>query len=360
MKRFERIAAGGIAISMAVGLMTNSAAAAETIKLTFITGFPPGVTTVGAFIDVFAPKVNEALAKGGKYQIDWNLAHSGQVVKPRGEPEALQSGLGDIGLITTAFHLDRVPLYRLPYVTPFASKDPDVVVAAVLAAQKANPAYEEHWRSIGSTPVGLAEAVDNYVIISKTRLATLGDLKGLKVGAAGPNIPWLQPLGVAGVTSDLAAFYNGLATGIFEAALAWPQAMGGFKLCEPAPHALDADIGVGSIIALNMNVAVYEKLPADVKTAMAEVAAVWSKDADARLLAATAAAYERCKTEFRLQYTKMSDADRVAWAKSLPPFGLDWAKETDAKGMPGTKVLRGYMDELRKANQPIARHWDRE
>jgi len=67
-----------------------------------------------------------------------------------------------------------------------------------------------------------------------------------------------------------------------------------------------------------------------------------------------------CTKDFGLKYTKLSDAERVAWAKSLPPFGLDWAKETDAKGMPGTKILGGYMDSLRAAKQPIARNWDKE
>lgn len=353
-------AVAALALGFAVAGTALPATAAETIKLTYVSGFAPGTVAVGAFIDVFAPQVNAALAKAGKYQIDWNIAHSGQVVKVRGEPEAIQSGLGDIGMVVTAFHLDRVPLYRLSYVTPFSTKDPDVQTAAVQTVQNANPIYLEHWKAIGIVPVALSQAVDNYVIVSKSSLTKLADLKGKKVGAAGPNLPWLAPLGTAGVTSDLGAFYNSLATGVYEAALAWPQAIGGFKLCEPAPHALDADIGVGSTLVLSMNADVYGKLPAEVKAVMAAIGPAYSKDSHNRLLATTKAAYEMCTKDFGLKYTKLSDAERTAWARGLPPFGLDWAKETDAKGMPGTKVLTGYMDELRKAKQPVARNWDKE
>ncbi|MBM3561479.1 MAG: hypothetical protein FJX53_16720 [Alphaproteobacteria bacterium] len=209
----------------------------------------------------------------------------GQVVKVRGEAEAIQSGLGDIGMVVTALYLDRVPLYRMSYVTPFSTKDPDVQTAAVQAVQDANPIYLEHWKAIGITPVALSQAVDNYVIGSKTPLAKLADFKGKKVGGAGPNLPWLAPLGVAGVTSDLGAFYNSLATGVYEAALAWPQALGGFKLCEPAPHALYADIGVGSTLVLAINVGVLGKLPAEVKAAMAEVGPAYGRDSHNRPLA---------------------------------------------------------------------------
>lgn len=63
--------AGGVA---AASLPAN---AAESINLTFITGFPPPVTAIGAFIDAYAPAVNAQLAKTGNYTVNWNMAHSG-------------------------------------------------------------------------------------------------------------------------------------------------------------------------------------------------------------------------------------------------------------------------------------------
>ncbi|MBT5945564.1 MAG: C4-dicarboxylate ABC transporter permease, partial [Rhodospirillaceae bacterium] len=55
-----------------------------------------------------------------------------------------------------------------------------------------------------------------------------------------------------------------------------------------------------------------------------------------------------------------SDAERLAWAKALPPLGKQWAEARNAAGQPGTEILKAWMGEMRAANQPIARQWDRE
>ena len=57
---------------------------------------------------------------------------------------------------------------------------------------------------------------------------------------------------------------------------------------------------------------------------------------------------------------QMSEDARVNWATSMPNIAKDWAAGLDKKGLPGTKLLRAYMDKMRAANQPIIRHWDRE
>jgi hypothetical protein len=37
-----------------------------------------------------------------------------------------------------------------------------------------------------------------------------------------------------------------------------------------------------------------------------------------------------------------------------------WADDQEKQGYPGKAVLKAYMDEMRAANQPILRNWDRE
>ena len=68
------------------------------------------------------PEVNARLAKSGNYTLRYTEAF-GTVVKPRGEFEGVQRGIGQIGLIVTAFHTDKVPLSSVSYVTPFVSVD---------------------------------------------------------------------------------------------------------------------------------------------------------------------------------------------------------------------------------------------
>lgn len=124
IKRKSLVGAAAIAaIAGGVAAASLPAAAEETVNLTFLTGFPPPVTAIGAFIDFYASAVNKQLAKNGNFTVNWNMAHSGQIVKPRGElegvelglGEGVELGLGDVGIIPTVFHADKLPLYELSF-----------------------------------------------------------------------------------------------------------------------------------------------------------------------------------------------------------------------------------------------------
>ena len=45
--------------------------------------------------------------------------------------------------------------------------------------------------------------VDNYVLISETPIKSLAEIKGRKIGAAGPNLPWVKAVGAAGNVLDV-------------------------------------------------------------------------------------------------------------------------------------------------------------
>ena len=115
------IAIGAVSILALASVLPASAA--KTINLTGISGYPPAATWVGAFVDTYLPTVNAELAKTGNYKINWNKGVSGTIVKPRGELEGVETGLGDVGLVVSAFHADKVPLYDVSFKTPFTSKD---------------------------------------------------------------------------------------------------------------------------------------------------------------------------------------------------------------------------------------------
>lgn len=353
------------AIALAAGfamtaLLPSAASAQENIKLTFITGFPIFSTFVSAFVEGYAPAVDAALAKTGNYKIEWNMAHSGQIVKPRGELEGVELGLGDIGDVTTPFHLDRVPLYRLAYVTPFTTKDPALLTAVHKTLQNKFPQFDQSWRVLNQLQVGMTAVVDNYLLISSTPMKKLSDIKGKKIGAAGPNLPWVTPIGAAGVQADLVTAYNSLSTGIYSGMIIWMQVSGAFKLCEPAPFALDAGLGAASIHSLNFNLDKWNSLPDEVKQALTGAGGAWNKMQIDRLVGGTAAMRQRCEKDFGMQYTRMDPQERLKWAKSMPNLAKQWAKEMNDKGLPGTQILSLYMDEMRAAKQPLARHWDRE
>jgi len=95
-----------MAAAVAFASLGGAVQAQQSINITLLSGFPPPVTVVGAAINTYVPAVDATLAKTGNYKIKWNLAISGQIVKPRGELEGVEIGIGDIAIVVTAFHAD--------------------------------------------------------------------------------------------------------------------------------------------------------------------------------------------------------------------------------------------------------------
>ena len=82
------------------------------------------------FINYYIPEIDKGLAETGNYKIEWNQAW-GQIVKVRGVLGGLQKGLGDVGVVTTVFHSDKVPMQLIAYATPFVTNDPKLVARTV-------------------------------------------------------------------------------------------------------------------------------------------------------------------------------------------------------------------------------------
>lgn len=349
--------AAAVAATVAVSV---PAAAQETIKLTAISGYPPVTSWVKSFQSVYIPAVNAELAKTGKYKINWNEAFSGQIVKPRGELEGIETGLGDLGMVVTAFHADKIPLYKISFVTPFVSKNLGLVVRAVDQLEAKFPSWNKAWARFNQVNLINTGAVDNYMVLSRTKMTSLADFKGKKLGAAGANLPWVTALGAAGVQTNLADAYNSLNTKIYEGGIFWAEAAGNFKLCEPAPFFLDASLGAVQSHNISVNADVWDSLPDEVKQALKNAAPAHQKAATDFVVNGAAKGIERCKKDFGSEVTKLSDSDRNKWAAVLNNAAKGWAEDLEKQGIPGKAVLSAYMDIMRANNQPIARHWDRE
>lgn len=53
----------------------------------------------------------------------------------------------------------------------------------------------------------------------------------------------------------------------------------------------------------------------------------------------------------------MSADQRAAWAKSLPDIASEWAAGLDAKGKPGSEMMRAYLAKLNGGDAAALRDW---
>jgi TRAP-type C4-dicarboxylate transport system substrate-binding protein len=336
------------------------AAAQQPIRLTIVSGNAPTFTAIGAAIEAFIPKVDELLARSGKYKITWVQGWSGSIVKPRGELEGIQTGLGDVGIVPGPFFPDKLTLYQIGYNTPFVTKNLDVSTGGMNHLLSKFPEMGGQGEKFDQIVLKSAGVADNYVLFTKREIARFSDLKGMKIAAVGANQPWVAAAGAIPVATELATQYNALQTGIFEGIVLWQQAFTAFRLCELAKFRLDVDFGAVSPILLTVNKDTWAKLPDEAKAAFREAANVWAAETDKRITANSEAGRQRCEKEHGLKTTRLSDEDRKAWAFALPNVAQSWAKRQDAANLPGSKMLATWMDYMREKKQPIVRQWDRE
>lgn len=353
-KRWMLSAATALAF---IPVMGTQAVAQEKISMIAIDGYPEKAMWVKEFSGFFIPRVNEELARSGKYMIEWQEAYGGTIVKPRGVLEGIKLGLGDIGIVTTIFHNSSLPSQGISAVTPFVSVDARIVAKAVDEIAKEFPQMNKELADENQVYLATGVVLDTYQLFSKTPIATIKDLEGKKVAGAGYNLRYLEGIkGAAGVRGGLPKFYNMVQTGLTDAAMLWPEAAKTFKIAEVAPYMLKADLGAVNTKTVTVNADVWKKLPDEVKGILQAVAVEYRDHIAAIAMDRAAASLEAYKAGGGT-VVEMSTDERVAWANAMPNIALDWAKALDEKGAPGSEMLKAYMAKLKAAGAIPIRDW---
>ncbi len=347
------------AVAMSLTAFSGSALAQKEIKLTAIDGYPAKALWVKTFIKYFVPAVDQALAKTSNYKIKWNLAWGGQIVKPKGVFKGLQKGLGDLGIVTTVFHADKVPLHGMAFATPFVTTDPGLLARTFDDMVATHPDFKKSWEKYNQVYLTNLAVLDSYNMFFKQPITSLSGVKGKKIAAAGLNMRYLKNTGAKGVGGSLVGYYNKLKTGVVDGAMVWAEAAVIFKIVEVAPHMMRASLGTVNSKAITVNAKTWKKLPNEVKQALQAAAIIYrdgtSKDVEAR----SKVMYKKF-AEKGGKVTPLSQAQREAWANSMPNVAKDWAASLEKKGVAGKKILGDYMNRMRAAKQPIIRQWDKE
>ena len=351
------MALGGAAL--AVLLAAPAAQAQKTLSLTAVDGYPPRALQVRTFLAYLIPEVDKRLAKSGEYKINWNKAFAGQIVKVRHVMTGMQKGLGDIGVVTSVFHQDKVPMQAVAYVTPFVTADPVLLSRTVDELAEQFPAMKEAWMKYNQVLLSSFSVIDTYQMFFRNRITKLEQFKGLKIAGAGINMRYLTGTGATPVIGSMVHYYNKFKTGAIDGSMLWTDAAVAFKLVEGAKFMLKADIGTANSKALTMNAGAYKRLPAAVRDVIHAVSADYRDHTAQQAIDDADKAYANYKAKGG-EIIQMSQAARENWAKTMPNIAKDWAGKLDKQGLPGTKLMTAYMDKMRAAKQPIIRHWDKE
>ncbi len=356
MKRRHLLSA--LAVIAAAAVPMSSANAQEEIKLTVISGHPPVSIAVSHVRDMLLPNIDKRLAAAGKYKITWTQAYAGTVAKPPGVLKAIEDGVADMGHTPHLFNADKLPLEQITYIAPFGPDDPLMVAAIIKKLHQRVPemgaAVAKHKQMVLAVL-----PTDRYHIVAKRPLAEVEDLKGVKLGTGGPAAAWIKNTGAIAVSSNLTQYYNSVQTGVFEGMIVFETSVRDYKFFEVAPYINTVGYGAMHASMLTFNTTRWKTLPKEVQDAiMTEVGpfegAVAKRYAEAGKESLEFAVSKGAKVvEFPI-------GERVKLAALLPNIAKEWAVDADKKGLPGTKVLKAYMEIMREMGVKPARDWDKE
>ena len=332
----------GTAVAATTALLSG-VALADKFTLRIGSGHPNGpavyVTDTAKF---FVPEVTKRVAAETSHEIEFVEGYGGAIAGVAETLEAVQNGILDIGVYCMCFEPAKLFLHNFPYYAPFGPQDSSEAMTAVRAVYNEVPELTSIFeKKYGQTLLGL-HGWDNYHLGTTDPWDTVEDLKGVKVGGAGPNLPWLEYAGAIPVQSTLPDGYMSLQTGVYNGWLMFPSAYLGFKFHEPAPNYTLIGFGAMGVNAMTMNSRSLKKLPEDVQKIIREVGAAYEAQAGASLNAAQQRGLTGL-TKVGASVKSLDESARAGWAKSLDEFPVKQAKEADSRGLPGSQVMKAYI-----------------
>lgn len=329
-------------------LMVSGAANALTMKGDNITlrmgsGHPPFITYVTQMSKFFAPRVKARVEKETKYKINFKEHYSGTVVKVFDTLEGVQDGRLDLGGWCVCFDDDKAMAMNIAYYLPFG--EPDAVKSGKVtrALIKKYPAlYQDFNKRYKQTLLGFT-GFNNYGLLTAFDWNSFDDLKGRKILAAGPNLPWVQ--GGIPVRTTIPKAAQQLQTGVGEGIILFPDTDYKLKLHEATKGGVYTimDFGATVQIVMTMNNRTRSKLPKEVVKIIDEVAQEWEEKTSESAQKDHAWGIEKLKAA-GVKIKTISPAAKKAWAEKLADWPNERAVAVKAKkGIDMATIMRDFI-----------------
>lgn len=343
-------------VMTAAFLLLSGTARAETFRLVIGAGHPVDASVwITSMRDFFQVEVKKRVETKTPHKIEWVEAYGGSIAKLGEVLEAVESGLMDIGDLHVPFEPAKLMAHNFPYFIPFGTPDP------VMASKAARKVYDEtpQLREILEkkyNQVYLATgSVGNYNLVTTFPWEKVEQLKGRKIAAAGPNIPWLQAVGAIPVQSNLNEAYTSLQTGVYQGWVMFPDAVISFKLHEVAKYYTFTDFGAIPNVLITINQNTWKKFPKEVQEIFLDVGRQYHL-VQTPLGVAKGERSVKAMKDAGCTVRTLTWEEKVKWANALPDIPKDRIAEINKAGMPGN-VVSAYYKNLKAEGFKFPREW---
>lgn len=329
-------------------LAASGPAHAEKITLKIASGHNASWHFIEITQKYFIPEVKKRVEERTDHEIQFIEGFAGAMVKPTEVLEGLQSGIIDVGVFCVCHEGQKLALHNFPYYLPFGPSDPRISVKATRQVYESVPELKQIYESRYNQKVLVLIPYETYSIISRKPIHGPEDLKGLKVGAAGPNLFWVEPLGALPLTVTGPEVYTSFQTGLMDANIVFVSIMDTLKLYDVAPYMVNIGFGSMSAATVNFNLRRFNALPKEVQDIVLEVA----RDMEDRVGQFTQDVADRYAGIIAKNGAKIIDISEDArrkWADVIAKYPNEiGAKLEKESGMPMRRAMNVYIEETSK------------
>lgn len=324
-------------------LFASPLAQAEKITLKIASGHSPSWHFIQLAKDYFVPEVKKRVKERTGHEIEFVEGWSGAMAKPTEVLEAVQSGIVDVGMFCICHEAQKLALHNFPNYLPFGPGDPELSLKATRKVYDAIPELNQVFEKYGQRVLGLIP-FEPYELVSRFPITKASDVKGRKIGAAGPNAFWVESAGALPVSVGGPDMYTSFQTGLIDSMLIFPSVMDSLKLHEVAPYLVKVTFGSMTVTPLTINLRKFDRLPKEVRDILVEV----GRDMEARAGPTTTALINNSVKLVESKGVKVmtvSASERAAWARMLADVSgkIGARYETETK-LPVRKAMRAYIE----------------
>jgi len=348
----------GFMVSLLLVSFSAGLSQAATFRMVLGAGHSRGAAVwIDRLEDFLGAEIKKRVEATTPHKIEWVTAFGGSIAKMDEVLEAVQDGSIDIGQVGYQFEPTKLFLHGWTQYVPFGSPDPLQTSRAAMKIHERFPyltevfekQYNQKWLGV--------HAIDSYHLITNFPWKTIEDLKGRKIAGAGANLLWIKGIGAVPVQSNLQEAYSSLQTGVYDGWIMFVSGAAGFKLHEVAKYYAFCDFGSIVVAGQTINLKRWKSLPKEVQDIILKVGREYTEDVARILIDRRKEAVEVMK-KGGAQFYQVPVEEKIKWANALPNIADEKAKDADKKGMPGSQVIKAYMEELEREGFKWPRRWE--
>lgn len=343
-------------IAAAVGLSLASAdASAANLRLRIGAGHPASATWTSVMRNYFQVEVARRVKEATGDTVEWVESYGGSVCKLGECLGAVESGLLDVGDVETIFEPAKLRAHNFSLFVPFGPPDPRLNASIIQKVYDQVPQLKNILSSQYNQVYLSAGVIGNYGLLTSFPWKTPEELKGKKIAAAGPNIPWITPVGAVPVQAVLTEVYTSLQTGVYEGVVMFPDAVASFRLAEVAKNFTQTDFGTVASALLTVNKNTWDGFSPAVQKIFQEVGVQWGQKLGEETARLQDEALVKMK-ENGVNLRALTPDEKKAWAMKMVNLPKERAAEIQKNGQP-SEAIYTYIKLLQEAGHSFPRDW---